>query len=86
LSCSRRGYGELVADDAEIRRRQRRRADRALGIGALLMAAALLIAWLGLAPPLLTTFAAIAGFVLVSYAVHLAWLVFVNRESDGPPS
>jgi hypothetical protein len=50
------------------------------------MAAALLIAWLGLAPPLLTTFAAIAGFVLVSYAVHLAWLVFVNRESDGPPS
>ena len=78
-------YRERVADDAEIRRRQRRRADRAIVAGVLLMGSALLVAWLGLAP-LLTTAAAILGGVLVSYAVHLAWLLFVNRESDGPPS
>ncbi len=78
-------YREVVADDAEIRRRQRRRADRAIVAGVLLMGSALLVAWLGLAP-LLTTAAAILGGVLVSYAVHLAWLLFVNRESDGPPS
>jgi hypothetical protein len=30
--------------------------------------------------------AAIAGFVLLMYGVQVGWLVFYDRESDGPPS
>ena len=50
------------------------------------MAFALLVSSVELAPPLATTVAAIAGFGLVMYGVHLAWLVFYDREPDGPSS
>jgi hypothetical protein len=39
-----------------------------------------------LGPPLATTVAAIAGFVIVMYGVHVGWLVFYDRETDGPSS
>ena len=64
----------------------RRRADHAALAGVLLMGVALLVSSFGAAPRPLTTGAAIVGFGLLSYAVHLAWMLFVNRESDGPPS
>jgi CHASE2 domain-containing sensor protein len=70
---------------AEIGRRKRR-ANRAVLIGVCLMAAAMLVSSWELAPPIATTVAAIVGFVLLSYGVHLAWLVFYDREPEGPSS
>ena len=70
---------------AEIRR-LKRRSNRAVLGGLVLMAVALLISSWQIAPPILTTVAAIVGLVLLMYGVHLAWLVFYDREPDGPPS
>ena len=53
-------------------------------IGLCLMAVAMLVSSRDLAPPIATTVAAIVGFGLVSYGVHVAWLVFYDREPDGP--
>jgi len=50
------------------------------------MAVSLLVSSRELAPPMATTVAAIAGFLLLMYGVHLGWLAFYDRESDGPPS
>jgi hypothetical protein len=50
------------------------------------MTVALLVSSWELAPPMATTAAAIAGCLLLMYGVHLGWLVFYDRESDGPPS
>lgn len=50
------------------------------------MAIAMLISSAELAPQLATTAAAIAGFSLLAYGVHEGWLVFYDREPDGPPS
>lgn len=50
------------------------------------MALALYSSSLNLAPQLVTTAAAIAGFVLLMYGVHLGWLVFYDSDPDGPPS
>jgi hypothetical protein len=50
------------------------------------MAVALLVSSRGLAPDVATTVAAIAGFLILTYGVHLAWLVFYEREPDGPSS
>lgn len=55
-------------------------------IGVGLMAVALLVSSWELLPPIATTVAAIVGFGLVSYGVHVAWLVFYDREPDGPSS
>jgi Flp pilus assembly protein protease CpaA len=74
-----------MQDGAEIRSRKRR-SNRAVLGGLCLMAFALLVSSRGLAPELATTVAAIAGFLLVMYGVHLAWLVFYDREPDGPSS
>ncbi len=49
------------------------------------MAAALCASSMGFAQRA-TTAAAIAGFVLLMYGVHLGWSVFYDSESDGPPS
>lgn len=51
-----------------------------------MMTFALLASSWQLAPPLATTVVAIAGFVLLMYGVQVGWLVFYDRESDGPPS
>ena len=50
------------------------------------MAVALLVSSRNFAPPIATTGAAIVGFGLLSYGVHVAWLVFYDREPDGPSS
>jgi len=70
---------------AEIRRRKQRSNRTVLG-GVALMVVALLASARDIAPALVTTGAAMVGFVLVMYGVHLGWLVFYEREPDGPAS
>jgi hypothetical protein len=74
-----------MQDTAEIGRRKRR-ADRAVFVGLCLMIIAMLVSSRDLAPPIATTVAAIVGFGLLSYGVHVAWLVFYDREPEGPSS
>ena len=50
------------------------------------MALSLMVSSTALAPPLATTVAAITGFVLLMYGVHVGWLVFYDRDPDGPSS
>jgi hypothetical protein len=50
------------------------------------MLVALIASSVDLVPQLVTTAAAVAGFVLVMYGVHVGWLVFYDREPDGPAS
>ena len=72
--------------DAALVRSRRRRSNRAVFVGLVLMAIALLVSSRGLAPDAATTVAAIARFLILTYGVHLAWLVFYEREPDGPSS
>jgi hypothetical protein len=74
-----------MQDAAEIRRRKRR-SNRAVLIGVGLMAVALAVSSWELAPPIMTTAAAILGFAILSYGVHVAWLMFYDREPYGPSS
>jgi uncharacterized YccA/Bax inhibitor family protein len=74
-----------MSDAAQIRGRKRRSNRSVLG-GICLMAISLLTSSWELAPAVATTLAAIAGFVLLIYGVHVGWLVFYDRESDGPSS
>ena len=74
-----------MQDAAEIRGRKRR-SNWAVLVGLSLMALALLISSRELAPPLATTVAAIAGYAIVMYGVHVGWLVFYDREPDRPSS
>jgi hypothetical protein len=78
-------YCRSVPDPAEIRGRKRRSNRSVLG-GICLMVVALLVSSWELAPPMATTVAAIAGSLLLMYGVHLGWLVFYDREPDGPAS
>jgi Flp pilus assembly protein protease CpaA len=72
--------------DARLIRSRKRRPNRAVLAGLLLMAVALVVSSTKLAPDLATTVAAIAGFLILMYGVHLGWLVFYEREPDGPSS
>lgn len=72
-------------DPAEIRR-QKRLCNRTVLAGVLLMGTALLVSMGELVPPLFSTFTAVVGFVLLVYGVHVGWVIFYDRESDGPPS
>ena len=74
-----------MQDAAEIRRRKRR-SDRAVVAGLSLIVVALLVSSRELAPALATTLTAIVGFGLLMYGVHVAWLVFYEREPEGPSS
>jgi len=69
---------------AEIHHRKRR-SSRAVVAGLSLIAAALLVSTWRLVPDVVTTAGAIIGFGLLAYGVHVAWLVFYEREPDGPP-
>ena len=69
----------------EIRRRKRRSTEAVLA-GLSLMVVALLVSSLRLLPDLATTLAAIVGFSQVMYGVHVGWVIFYERESDGPPA
>jgi hypothetical protein len=72
--------------DAALIRSRKRRSNRAVLAGLLLMSVALLVSSWELAPDIATTVAAIAGFLILMYGVHLAWLMFYEREPDGPSS
>jgi Flp pilus assembly protein protease CpaA len=72
--------------DARLIRSRKRRSNRAVLAGLLLIAVALVVSSTKLAPDLATTVAAIAGFLILMYGVHLAWLMFYEREPDGPSS
>jgi Flp pilus assembly protein protease CpaA len=72
--------------DAEEIGGRKRRSNRAVLVGLSVIAVASLVNSWELAPPLATTIAAIAGFVIVMYGVHLGWLLFYDREPDGPSS
>jgi heme/copper-type cytochrome/quinol oxidase subunit 4 len=66
--------------------RRKRRSELTVLVGVVLMAVALFASAHGLGTDATTTLAALAGFALVNYGVHLAWVVFCDRESDGPAS
>ena len=66
--------------------RSKRRSNRAVVAGLSLIAVALLLSSREVAPAVATTFAAIASFGLLMYGVHVAWLVFYERDPDGPSS
>jgi hypothetical protein len=72
--------------DAPPIRSWKRRSNRAVLAGLTLMAVALLVSSWELVPDVVTTVAAIAGFLILMYGVHLAWLAFYEREPDGPSS
>ena len=73
-------------EDPEAIRARKRRCTHAVLAGLVVMAVALLLSGLGLAPDLLTTATAIIGFSLVMYGVHVGWVIFYDREPDGPPA
>jgi hypothetical protein len=73
-----------MQDPDQIRRRKRR-STKAVLAGLSLMAVALLVSMLRLLPDGATTLAGILGFCLVMYGVHLGWVIFYEREPDGPP-
>jgi L-lactate permease len=72
-------------DAAEIRRRKRR-SNRAVFIGVGQMALGLLCSAKSLGPQLAATVAAFVGLAFLVYGVHLGWLVFYDRDPDGPSS
>jgi uncharacterized membrane protein YiaA len=72
--------------DADDIRRQKRRCSRSVLAGVLLVAVALWASAHELAPMGLTTAVAVVGFVLVSYGVHVGWVLFYDSEPDGPAS
>ncbi len=74
-----------MQDAAEIWRRKRR-SNRAVLVGVVITGFALLGSSLEVAPMLATTILALVGMVLVMYGVHVGWLVFFDREPDGPSS
>jgi Flp pilus assembly protein protease CpaA len=74
-----------MQDMTEIRRRKRR-SNRAVFSGLGMIAIALLVSNFDLAPLLSTTIAALIGFGVLMYGLHVGWLVFYEREPDGPSS
>ena len=72
-------------DPAEIGRRKRR-SSRAVIAGCSLMASALLLSGHDVGPPVATTVGAVVGFLQLLYGVHVGWLVFYDRDDDGPPA
>lgn len=74
-----------MQDSAEIGRRKRR-SNRAVLAGICLMATALLLSSADFGPRVATTGGAIGGFALLMYGVHVGWLVFYDRDPEGPAS
>ena len=74
-----------MQDPDEIRRRKRR-CTKAVLAGLSLIGVSLLVSALSLLPDQATTLAALVGFSLVMYGVHLGWVIVYEQESDGPPA
>jgi hypothetical protein len=72
-------------DPAEVGRRKRRSSRSALA-GCSLMVAALVLSAHDVGPPVTTMAGAVVGFVLLLHGVHVGWLVFYDRDDDGPAS
>ncbi len=70
-------------DAAEVGRRKRR-CSRAVIAGCALMAVALVLSAYGIGPPAATTAGALVGLALLIYGVHVGWLIFYDRDDDGP--
>ena len=66
--------------------RRKRRSNRAVLVGVVIVGFALLGSSLEVAPMLVTTILALVGMVLVMYGVHVGWLIFFDREPEGPSS
>ena len=77
-------YGRRMEDPGLIRRRKQR-CNRAVLIGVAMITFALWASLHAFGPPVASTALAFAGFGLIMYGVHVGWLVFYDRESDGPP-
>jgi hypothetical protein len=73
-------------DDAAEAGRRKRRSSRAVVGGCSLMTVALILSAADVGPAIATTVGAVVGFVLLLYGVHVGWLVFYDRDSDGPAS
>ena len=84
-ACSRAAPTYRGHVDPEVVRARKRRCTRAVVAGLAEIAVGLLLSGLRVAPDLLTTAAAVVGFCLVMYGVHVGWLIFYEREPDGPP-
>lgn len=74
-----------MQNPAEVRRRQRR-SSRSVVAGIGLMGSSLVVSAWEMVHPVVTTVGAIIGFVMLMYGVHLGWLVFYERDPDGPAS
>lgn len=72
--------------DAELIRSRKRRSSRAVVAGSSLITVALVLSALQVGAPLITTIGALVGFVFLLYGVHIGWLIFYEREPDGPSS
>lgn len=72
--------------DADSIRRRKRRSSRAVVAGSSMIAVALILSGVDFTAPLVTTIGALVGFVLLLYGVHVGWLIFYEREPDGPSS
>jgi 1,4-dihydroxy-2-naphthoate octaprenyltransferase len=72
--------------DATVIRNRKRRSSRCVVAGASLIAVALVLSVVNFTDPLVTTIGALVGFAFILYGVHLGWLVFYEREPDGPSS
>jgi hypothetical protein len=72
--------------DAKAIRNRKRRSSRCVVAGGSLIAVAMVLSVLDFTDPLITTIGAIVGFAFILYGVHLGWLVFYEREPDGPSS
>jgi Flp pilus assembly protein protease CpaA len=72
--------------DAGVIWRRKRRSNRAVFSGLGMISIALFASAVNLASPMSTTIAAVIGFVVLLYGLHLGWLVFYDREPDGPSS
>lgn len=66
--------------------RRKRRSSRAVVAGLALMGASLLVSFWQMLPPVASTVSCLAGFALMLWGVHVNWLVFYDREPEGPSS
>jgi len=74
-----------MQDDAEAGRRKRL-SSRCVVAGISFMGSALLVSVRDVLPPVVPTVAALIGFVFLLYGVHVGWLVFYDRDPEGPSS
>lgn len=78
-------YRREMAYDGSVQG-QERRSNRSVALGLALILLGLVTDARHLTPPVLASLAAVAGFGLVMYGVHLSWQVYYDREPPGSSS